>query len=297
MTTKKTKVEPKLLTRDNFDHLHIAYSGTTVEQIRKDIASLFNNCLYPEDSLLDDAILSYFVQFAYICKINTIPYYKFYYAHKLSRVLLHIISTGKYDINELRAALLSKLNNLRSSIVGLVYDLSEINNIEYENASEPIKFDDDHDPIVYRDHLLAIECYNTFTGINQQPPESAAGQVKSGTKAKAPPVEAKRYAFTLSSHEADLLARLYSPLLQCNTLWRQCFIYKKAVLRGIERVTVPNNPHILSLPPLAAAYPFRKLSALDAKIVSIARPKAAELYRSMKKLIESKASESTGGPQ
>ncbi len=288
MTTKKAKIEPKLLVRENFDPLHLAYSGSTLEQIRKDITSLFQTCLCPEKSLLDDALLSYFTKFAHTCRLNSIAYHKFYYAHRLSLLLLHIISMGEYSIDELRTALLSKLNNLRSPIVGLSYDLSDITNTEYENASEPLKFDENHDPIIYRDHMLAIECYNTFTGTNQQPLEPA-GQAKPGAKAKAPPVEIKRYAFTLSSREADLLAKLYSPLLQCHMLWRQCFIHQKAFIRGIEHVPVPNNPHILSLPPLVNAYPLRKLSALDAKIVSVARPKAAELYRDMKKLIEAKA--------
>lgn len=296
MATKKAKIEPKLLTRESFDLLHIAYSGATLEQIQKDIASLFGSYLCPEKSLLDDALLSYFTQFAYTCKLASIPYHKFYYAHRLSRLLLHIISTGEYHIDELRAVLLSKLNNLRSPIVGLTYDLSDITSAEYENTSDPITLDDSHDPIIYRDHLLAIECYNTFTGTNQQPPEPV-GQAKPGVKAKAPPIETKRYAFTLSPREADLFTKLYSPLLQCHMLWRQCFMHQKVLIRGIEQVPVPNNPHILSLPPLTTAYPLRKLSALDAKIVSIARPKAAELYRDMKKLIDAKASTSAEGSQ
>lgn len=296
MTTKKAKVEPKLLTHEHFDPLHLAYSGTTLSQIQKDIASLLQHCLCPEKSLLDDALLSYFTEFAYTCKLNSIPYHKFYYAHRLSRLLLHIISTGEYNIDELRAALLSKLNNLQSPLVGLTYDLSDIANTEYENASDPLIFDDNHDPVIYRDHLMAVECYNTLTGINKQSPEPT-GQVKPGAKSKAPPIEAKRYAFTLSPQEADLLAQLYSPLLQCHMLWRQCFVHQKVFIRGIEHVPVPNNPQILSLPPLAGAYPYRKLSPLDAKIVSVARPKAAELYQDMKKFIESKAIVSTEGSQ
>lgn len=294
MATKKAKVEPKLLTRENFDPLHLAYSGITLDQIQKDIASLLQHRLCPEKSLLDDALLSYFTEFAHTCKINSIPYYKFYYAHRLSRLLLHIISTGEYHIDELQSALLSKLNNLQSPLVGLTYDLSDITNTDYENTSDPLKFDDNHDPVIYRDHLLAMECYNTLTGINKQSLEPTS-QAKPGTKPKAPPMEAKRYAFTLSPREASLFAQLYSPLLQCHMLWRQCFMHQKAFIKGTEHVPVLNNPQILSLPPLADAYPYRKLSALDAKIVSVARPKAAELYRDMKKFIEAKATASAEG--
>lgn len=284
MAPKAKSNEPRLPTRDSFSNIHIAYASTDLRTLTLDVRAIFAETHNVEQSLLDEAILDYFIVLIRECQLAHMSFSKTYFIFNMARIVLSEHANPTMDSAQLTRIVINKISNLLTESPGFCYTFDALSCPDFDTIDEPFVLDEHHAPLIYRDALAAAECYSSLTGTNQKGPAADSGKKPTQPKPKTP-VDAPQYMFTLTESEALTCTKVLRYLLNSVALWKACFRYTRAKLIEHSVVVGPHDPTAAALPPLKDAYPHQTLGPLECAIIKAARPKAAVLYNNLKKEI------------